>query len=82
MAMDGVLPDGTDVRVRYDLMDQQMEINSIMQMMDRQNLLVPSRAHPSFPLAELLDPRVPPAVGLPAACGQCRRSGGASNFRA
>jgi hypothetical protein len=53
--MDGVLPDGTDLRAgRYGLGDEQIGINSAMRATHRQNYLVPPRAHRSFPLAELL----------------------------
>jgi len=55
LAMDGVLPDGTDLsKPPYNLDPTQMGINSMMQATHRQNLLVPARAHRSFPLAELL----------------------------
>jgi hypothetical protein len=53
-AMDGVLPDGTDLRTQYGLTDQQIGINSLMRATHRQNFVVPPRAHRSFPLAELL----------------------------
>jgi hypothetical protein len=56
-AMDGVLPDGTDLRAQdgqYKLTDEQIGINSSMRATHRQNYLVPPRAHRSFPLAELL----------------------------
>jgi hypothetical protein len=52
MAMDGVLPDGTNLRAQ--LTDAQIGINSFMQTTHRQNFLVPPRSHRSFPLAELL----------------------------
>jgi hypothetical protein len=55
LAMDGVLPDGTNLRAApYNLTDAQIGINSTMRATHRQNLLVPPRAHRSFPLAELL----------------------------
>jgi hypothetical protein len=55
LAMDGVLPDGTDLRAApYNLDPKTMGINSTMQATHRQNFLVPPRAHRSFPLAELL----------------------------
>jgi hypothetical protein len=54
-AMDGVLPDGTNLRAgEYSLSDSQIGINSAMRASHRQNYLVPPRAHRSFPLAELL----------------------------
>jgi hypothetical protein len=49
-AMDGVLPDGTDLGVRR----QDNGINGMLRTTHRQNFLVPPRAHRSFPLAELL----------------------------
>jgi hypothetical protein len=55
MAMDGVLPDGTNLRAApYNLKDETIGINSTMAATHRQNLLVPPRARRSFPLAELL----------------------------
>ena len=54
MAMDGVLPDGTNLRPQYGLTDDQIGINSAMRATHRQNYVVPPRAHRSFPLAELL----------------------------
>ena len=55
LAMDGVLPDGTDLSAGpYNLSPKSMGINSAMRATHRQNLLVPPRAHRSFPLAELL----------------------------
>jgi hypothetical protein len=53
-AMDGVLPDGTDLRAQYGLTDDQIGINSSTRATHRQNFLVPPRAHRSFPLVELL----------------------------
>jgi hypothetical protein len=53
-AMDGVLPDGTDLRSQYGLTDDKIGINSTMRATHRQNYLVPPRAHRAFPLAELL----------------------------
>jgi hypothetical protein len=50
LAMDGTLPDGT----KLGLDPKSMGINSVMEATHRQNLLVPPRAHRSFPLAELL----------------------------
>jgi hypothetical protein len=52
LAMDGVLPDGTNLRGTID--DAHNGINSYMAATHRQNYLVPPRAHRSFPLAELL----------------------------
>lgn len=52
--MDGVLPDGTNLRTQYGLTDQQIGINSMMRATHRQNFMVPPRAHRSFPLVELL----------------------------
>jgi hypothetical protein len=52
LAMDGVLPDGTNLRTT--LSDAQIGINSAMRATHRQNYLVPPRSHRSFPLAELL----------------------------
>jgi len=53
-AMDGVLPDGTNLRTQYGLTDDKIGINSAMRATHRQNYLVPPRARRSFPLAELL----------------------------
>jgi hypothetical protein len=53
-AMDGVLPDGTNLRTQYGLTDDDIGFNKEMEATHRQNYLVPSRAHRSFPLAELL----------------------------
>jgi hypothetical protein len=52
LAMDGILPDGTNLRTT--LPDDEIGINFTMRATHRQNLLVPPRAHRSFPLAELL----------------------------
>jgi hypothetical protein len=54
MSMDGILPDGTNLRTQYGLTDADIGFNSEMQATHRQNYLVPPRAHRSFPLAELL----------------------------
>jgi hypothetical protein len=51
-AMDGLLPDGTDLR--GTITDAQNGINAIMQATHRQNFVVPPRRHRSFPLAELV----------------------------
>jgi hypothetical protein len=54
-AMDGVLPDGTDLRKPpYNLTQDKIGFNALMQATHRQNYLVPPRRHRSFPLAELL----------------------------
>jgi hypothetical protein len=53
-AMDGVLPDKTDLRAKYGLKDDSIGLNSVMRATHRQNYLVPPRAHRSFPLVELL----------------------------
>lgn len=54
MFMDGILPDGTNLRTQYGLTDADIGFNAEMQATHRQNYLVPPRAHRSFPLAELL----------------------------
>ena len=51
-AMDGILPDGTDLRPQ--LAGADVGINGIMSATHRQNYLVPPRARRAFPLAELL----------------------------
>jgi hypothetical protein len=51
-AMDGVLPDGTDLRAK--MTDDQIGLNASIAATHRQNFLVPPRAHRSFPLVELL----------------------------
>ena len=53
-AMDGVLPDGTNLRTRYNLADTQIGINAAIRASHRQNYLIPPRAHRSFPLVELM----------------------------
>jgi hypothetical protein len=53
-AMDGILPDGTNLRTQYGLTDADIGFNAEMEATHRQNYLVPPRAHRSFPLAELL----------------------------
>jgi hypothetical protein len=53
-SMDGVMPDGTDLRTQYGLTDEKIGFNKEMEATHRQNYLVPPRAHRSFPLAELL----------------------------
>jgi hypothetical protein len=54
MAMDGVLPNGMDLRSEFALTDDKIGINSSMSATHRQNYLVPPRARRAFPLAELL----------------------------
>jgi hypothetical protein len=55
-AMDGVLPDGTNLRqAPYNIDDTANGINRTIRATHRQNYLIPPRAHRSFPLVELLD---------------------------
>jgi hypothetical protein len=54
MAMDGVLPDGTNLRTQYGLTDATIGLNGAVRTSHRQNYLIPPRAHRSFPLAEFL----------------------------
>jgi hypothetical protein len=49
-AMDGILPDGTDLKVPT----QNNGINAMLHTTHRQNFLAPPRSHRSFPMAELL----------------------------
>lgn len=51
LAMDGVLPDGT--RLKVPPQSRAQGFNSVLTTTHRQNFLVPPRAHRSFPLAEL-----------------------------
>jgi hypothetical protein len=51
LAMDGVLPDGTTLKLQPQARGQ--GFNSVLKTTHRQNFLVPPRAHRSFPLAEL-----------------------------
>jgi hypothetical protein len=51
LAMDGVLPDGT--RLQLDQRSRGQGLNAVLRTTHRQNFLVPSRAHRSFPLSEL-----------------------------
>jgi hypothetical protein len=51
LAMDGVLPDGTKLKVAPQSRAQ--GFNSVLTTTHRQNFLVPPRRHRSFPLAEL-----------------------------
>jgi hypothetical protein len=53
LAMDGILPDGTNLReAPYNITDAANGINGMMRATHRQNYLVPPRARRSFPLAE------------------------------
>ncbi len=54
MSMDGVLPDGTNLRTTYGLTDANIGINAAIRASHRQNYLIPPRAHRSFPLVELI----------------------------
>jgi hypothetical protein len=55
LAMDGVLPDGTNLRqAPYNIPDSANGINQAIRATHRQNFLIPPRAHRSFPLVELL----------------------------
>jgi hypothetical protein len=51
LAMDGVLPDGT--KLRLEARERNQGFNSVLRTTHRQNFLVPPRRHRSFPLAEL-----------------------------
>jgi hypothetical protein len=53
-AMDGVMPDGTNLRDAYHLTDANIGINSKMRASHRQNYVIPPRKNRSFPLVELL----------------------------
>jgi hypothetical protein len=53
-SMDGVLPDGTNLRTTYNLNDANIGINAAIRASHRQNYLIPPRAHRSFPLVELM----------------------------
>ncbi len=54
-AMDGVLPDGTNLRQPpYNLTDAEIGINAAIRTSHRQNYLIPPRAHRSFPLVEVM----------------------------
>jgi hypothetical protein len=55
LAMDGILPDGTDLKVAT----KDNGINAMLRTTHRQNFLVPPRAHRSFPMAELLQATSP-----------------------
>jgi hypothetical protein len=53
--MDGVLPDGTDLRAApYNIPARESGINGIMRASHRQNYVIPPRRNRSFPLVELL----------------------------
>jgi hypothetical protein len=53
--MDGVLPDGTNLRQPpYSIPDSANGINQAIRATHRQNFLIPPRARRSFPLLELL----------------------------
>jgi hypothetical protein len=55
LAMDGVLPDGTNLReAPYNMTDASTGINATIRASHRQNYLIPPRRHRSFPLVELL----------------------------
>ena len=54
LAMDGVLPDGTNLKTKYGVDPQSAGINAALRTSHRQNYLIPPRAHRSFPLVELL----------------------------
>ena len=55
LAMDGVLPDGTNLReAPYNMTDANTGINAAIRTSHRQNFLIPPRRHRSFPLVELL----------------------------
>jgi hypothetical protein len=56
LAMDGVLPDGTNLRLApYSIDDTKNGINRVIRATHRQNFLIPPRRRRSFPLVELLD---------------------------
>jgi hypothetical protein len=55
LAMDGVLPDGTDLRqAPYSIAARESGINGMMRASRRQNYVIPPRRNRSFPLVELL----------------------------
>ena len=51
LAMDGVLPDGTQIALEPRARGQ--GFNSVLRTTHRQNFLVPPRSHRSFPLVEV-----------------------------
>jgi hypothetical protein len=54
-AMDGVLPDGTNLRqAPYNMTDATTGINAAIRASHRQNYLIPPRGHRSFPLVEMM----------------------------
>jgi hypothetical protein len=54
LAMDGVLPDGTDLRQSpYSIPDSANGLNGVIRMTHMQNYLIPPRERRSFPLVEL-----------------------------
>jgi hypothetical protein len=56
LAMDGVLPDGTNLRqAPYNIDDTKNGINRVIRATHRQNFLIPPRSRRSLPLVELLD---------------------------
>jgi hypothetical protein len=55
LAMDGVLPDGTDLRAApYNIPANANGINGMVRASHRQNYVIPPRRNRSFPLVELL----------------------------
>jgi hypothetical protein len=53
--MDGVLPDGTNLRqAPYNMTDATTGINAAIRASHRQNYLIPPRGHRSFPLVEMM----------------------------
>jgi hypothetical protein len=54
LAMDGMLPDGTNLKTKYGVDPGSAGINAALRTSHRQNYLIPPRAHRSFPLVELL----------------------------
>jgi uncharacterized protein YqjF (DUF2071 family) len=47
--MDGLLPDGTNLRTTHNLDDAHIGVNPVTRSSHRQNYLIPPRAHRSFP---------------------------------
>jgi hypothetical protein len=55
LAMDGVMPDGTDLRAApYNIPAADAGINGMVRASHRQNYVIPPRRNRSFPLVELL----------------------------
>ena len=55
LAMDGKLPDGTDLsQPPYNIPPRDNGINGMISASHRQNYVIPPRANRSFPLVELL----------------------------